>query len=58
MKSVSPETYKQIKTECEMFKSRFDFYKDKTEICNDFDIFSRIALCRSLLEQIIHLIKD
>lgn len=58
MKSVSAETYKCIKSECEMFLSRIDFYKDKTEICNDFDIMSRLALSHSLLEQIVHLIHE
>lgn len=58
MKSVSPETYKCIKSDCEMFLSRIDFYKDTTEICNDFDIMSRLALSHSLLKQIINLIHE
>lgn len=58
MKSVSAETYKFIKSECEMFISRLDYYKDNTEICNDPDIFSRIALSRSLLEQIVSKIHE
>lgn len=53
MKSVSVETYKFIKSECEMFLSRLDYYKDKTEIYNDPEIFSRLALSRSLLAQIV-----
>lgn len=56
MKSVSAETYKCIKDECKMFLSRIEYYKDKTEICNDPNIFSRLALAHSLLEQIVNLI--
>lgn len=58
MKSVSSETYKFIKSECEMFLSRIDFYKDNTDIFNDPDIFSRLALSRSLLQQIVSKIHD
>lgn len=58
MKSVSAETYKFIKSECEMFISRLDFFKDKTEIFNDSEIFSRLALSRSLLEQVVSKIHD
>lgn len=54
MKSVSAETYKCIKEECKMFLSRIDYYKDMTEICNDPEIFSRLALSRSLLEQVVN----
>lgn len=54
VKSVSTETYKCIKEECKMFLSRIDYYKDMTEICNDSEIFSRLALSRSLLEQVVN----
>lgn len=58
IKSVSAETYKFIKSECEIFLSRIDYYKDKTEISNDPEIFSRLALSRSLLEQIVSKIHE
>lgn len=53
MQSVSTETYKCLKNQCEQFLAQIDFFKNYTDICNDPYIFPRLALVRSLLDHII-----